>query len=384
MRKPSNLKSANAWAKSLSNPFGAPAAHIPDFETNSSGMITSTLYTQVLPLGYASTATTHNVGMIIQPHPRVHFTQLSEVNTGTANMTDMNSGNTDVGALLSVPNLAGFGDQVRYRMTSCGVRVTYAGTELNRSGEYIAGFLQTDYPAQGTTAAATGIGPMSTLMPKTTLGYWTMAQIIGSLKNPIEARICDGTAEFHWKPNGVPGYGSGGANIAYFPTTSGTAGAVTNPSGYASNPGEGGVPYGSENLVILIRGDTTAAAATTGNVYDVTVTSHWEVIPSVLNAVVYDVSPSLSDPQALSAAMNVISRRPNPLFSTHGVQETTFEEPVYNVKKNKVKQIAQAAQESGLVQELGMRALRVAAGIATRKLAGRTRAPVPPGRRLEF
>lgn len=372
--KQNKNKSSAAWGRSLTDPFYAPAAHIPDFETNASGLITSTTFFQHTPCGLSGTAATHNGGIVVFPYARGHIYELAESVTGTANMTDLNASQTSWYGGRDAANISGFGDLAKHRMTACGVRITFAGAEQNRSGEYIAGYVQNDYPAY-TTTAGTALSPLSTLMGSNVPMTFSVPLIQTALKEYDEARIGDKTFEFHWKPNGVPPYQLGGANVAYTAPATVAAGVRTaSPSLWSAAQNDYGLQAGSNCLVILIRGDTTATATSLGNVYDVQVTSHWEVIPSTPTTVVYDITPSFSNPAQLASAMNSISANNRPI--SNKIQ------PAQQPPPTVVQPQMRGLLDNDLVRELGMRALRVAAGVATRKLA--VRSTVPPSRRLEF
>jgi len=361
-----------SWAKSLQDPFHAPPAHIPDFETNSSGTITSRLYFQHAPNAYTSTTATHTSGIVIFPNPRAHVVELEETSAGNAILSDLSSSGNALYNAHDAPNLAGFGDACKIRMTACGVKITYAGTELNRAGELVSGSAQLEYPACG-SVGCTQLSPFSTLMGPNSSAAWTMATIRGTLKDYEEARVGDKTTEFFWLPNGVPSYfrsGSNASNLAGITTSNGAA--VTN-SLYVSANGAGGPSYGENALVVIISGDSTTSSAN-GNTYDIEVITHWELIPSLLTAVVFDVTPSLSNPAELSAAMNACSRAPSNMIPI-----ATPQQPVYKTKtmKNQVYEFIERNQEP--IYQVGTTLVKAAARAAQRR-TGR----IPVSKRLEL
>jgi len=378
-----NFKSARGWAASLADPFNAPAAHIPDFETNASGVITSRLKFTHAPSALSATTTTHVGGFAVYPNLYSHAVEFVETSGGGGYVQDL--GDTAGTAALSnyhdIPNAGGYGNAVKLRMTSCGVKVTYSGTELSRGGEFFSGYLQTEYPASTVATTGTQLSPLSTLMGTSATGKWTVASLKANLKEYKVSRIGDETETFYWKPNGVPPYyriATAGSYNAPSTTTGGTA--VLN-SLFAATTNSGGLPYGSNCLVILITGDTTSAASLVGNYYDVEIISHWEAIPTNMDAVVYDLSPSMSDPKALSDAMNVCSASGDASMPIRGRSPPkTFQNAPKQIKSNKTKVYEFIDSNREPILKVGTEVVRAAARAVARKSAVRT----PNNRRIEL
>jgi hypothetical protein len=120
--------------------------------------------------------------------------------------------------------------------------------------------------------------------------------------------------------------------------------------------------------MILISGDVSSAAGSTGNTYDVEVVTHWEIIPANITAVTFDIAPSLSDPMALSAAMNACSRAPSNItpivaLGSSGntkqnktIKQRAYEfvlenqEPIFNIGTKAVQAAARATQRKTLTR----------------------------------
>jgi len=374
MTKSKQFKTQSLWAQSLRDPFHAPPAHIPDFETNTSGTITSRMYFQHAPNAYSSTSASHNSGIVVFPNPRAHVVELEETVAGNAILSDLSSTGNAIYAAHDAVNLSGFGDACKLRMTACGVKITYAGTELNRSGEYISGNAQIEYPATGATGCSQ-LSPVSTLMGPNSSASWTSLTFRSTLKDYEESRINDATKEFFWLPNGVPGYFRSGSNVANLGPGNTTNGAAVLNSMFASTSGGGGPSYGENALVILISGDTTTSGPT-GNTYDVEVITHWEVIPTNLYAVVYDVTPSLSNPAELSAAMNACSRSPSNMTPISMPSPSSYKKTAKPVK-TQVYEFIERNQEP--IYQVGTTLVKAAARAAQRR-TGR----VPTSKRIEL
>jgi len=378
-----NFKSVRGWAASLADPFGAPASHIPDFETNASGVITSRLKFTHAPSALSTSTTTHVGGFVVYPGLHSHAVELVETSGGAGYIQDLGdtAGTSGLSNYHDIPNISGFGNAVKLRMTSCGVKVTYSGTELSRGGEYFTGYLQTEYPASTVATTGTQLSPLSTLMGTSTTAKWTVASLKANLKEYKVNRIGDETETFYWKPNGVPPYfriATAGSYNASATTTGGTT--VVN-SLFAATTNSGGLPYGSNCLVILITGDTTASASLVGNYYDVEVISHWEAIPTNLDGVVYDLSPSLSDPKALSDAMNVCSASGDATLPSRGRPPLqTFQKAPKQIKSNKTKVYEFIESNREPILKVGTEVVRAAARAVARKSAVRT----PANMRIEL
>lgn len=316
---------------------------------------------------------------MVYPNCYAHVVELQEAVAGAGNLTDFS---TSAGVALyaghDVPNVGGFGDSCKLRMTSCGVTVTYAGTELNRAGEFVSGNAQLEYPASGVATTGTQLSPLSTILGKQNVGYYGSATLRSYIKDYQETRVGDRTQTFYWLPNGVPSYFRTGSNTAYTGPSTTTAGALVTNSIFASSTNSGGPCYGENALLVMISGDVTGAASITGNVYDVQVIAHWEVIPSNITAVTYDVSPSLSDPMALAAAMNACSRSPGNTVPPILIAASPNKNNKKRVKSKTTRVMEYISANRDPIIEVGTNLARAAVK------AARRRAQVPVDRRLEL
>lgn len=198
----------NGYLRTLQQPFTAPPTHIPDQVVQESGLVTSRTYGVFTPSGLGGTSTTHNGGMLILPNANYAVITLAEVTVGAGTLSDTNlAGNALVGG-VSVPNFSSLFSQTnnagaRIRPVSIGVRVTYEGTELNRSGRYYAGLCPVSGAAVSSSATPFPLSPLSTICSSS---ISTLSNLRNCMTELSTARVSDGTFEFHWLPVNVPSY----------------------------------------------------------------------------------------------------------------------------------------------------------------------------------
>jgi hypothetical protein len=302
-KRGSVARAACPWALSVMRPFSNSGAHIPDTQTAAAGLPTSWVDNRVTFTNNAgTTGTSHSGGYVFLPYP--YYSSLTETTPGSLQLTDISSSGT-ANNWSTVPNisaLAPTGTNLRIRCTAIGVRFSYEGTELQRSGKFGAALIPANFA--GATVASTGtqVSMMSVLTNSISP---TISTIIESSTKHFEARVDDGTFEVVWQPNGVPSYQIYPNSQAGSITAGGTP--VLNSTAWQAVPGGGGSQSGQNALVVWVEGDITGAAATASNPYRVEARWHWEAIPNPTNNVSYEMTTSPSDSHALDACINSFS-----------------------------------------------------------------------------
>lgn len=315
-QRKSPLMVANAphcdWLESLHMPFSCGPFQIPDDRTSASGVTTSRAYYRAAASTRTGTSTTHNTGWIVPPMLTAGIYQLQTVSAGSSQLSDLNAAGTAFVNNINWANqdsiVGGSSAVARGRTTAMGLRVTYEGTELNRSGKYVAGLVPITYTASTAPTTGTQLSPLSTL-GKTIEP--TLQQLYQLLEFRAEARVSDGVFEYAWQPAGVPNYQlcSGTDDVGNLPSTT-TGGLSVSPSFYNSASGSAGVESGQYMMVFWIEGDTTSSAQSTGNVFAYEFIQHNEIIPSDLYSVAYNLKPSVYDMFAMQTALNTIETLP--------------------------------------------------------------------------
>lgn len=302
--------SPNGYLRVLQQPFTAPATHIPDQIVQESGLVTSRSNTVFTPFAINNASSTHNGGLLFLPYPAYAMLSLYELTGGSGNLSDLTLNGSAYNGAANVPNLASLFSSAtnagaRVRLVSMGVRVTYEGTELNRSGRYYAGLcpITSSAVAGGTTPFP--LSSLSTICGQTT-------SLVGTLRNCMTeittARVSDGTFEFHWVPVNVPSYQQLDLFGLSAVTQGPSAGATLSPSLFNAPVGGWGAESGQNALVFWVEGDTTSSAQINGNNYAMEVIWHWELIPTNPQAVAYALTPSVCNLSALQAALNAVRR----------------------------------------------------------------------------
>lgn len=308
------------YGRHVVDPFGMGNCHIPDVVTQPSGLVQSLLNIRTSFNALTGTAATHAGGMVIYPYP--YYGYLGETSAGNNVLTDLSNATGTTTSALRVPNYNSLAPQLCHiRMVSCGIRITYEGTELNRAGRYIAALL----PIQSMDAVLATTGTqLSALGPINGTTTITPTQILNSAEKYAEVRISDGAFEAHWLPRGQVQYKnfsgtnlltvtSGGnlndysGNVDGQPGTAvSVAGSVGGPNPWNSVNTEYGSEVGQYALVVIFDGDTTSSAVSTSNVFGVEIIWNWEVIPRDPTAVAYQLTPSIADVNDLYNSLNFI------------------------------------------------------------------------------
>lgn len=300
-----NNNGSPQWSAVLRSPFTTTSCHIPDDQTMDAGVVSSKYFINFSPNTInGSSSSTHNSGLVLLPHPTFALYTLYETAAGSGILSDLNaSGTAYNGTSGGVPNLAAISPNgARIRCSGMGVRVTYEGTELNRSGRYFAGLCPIQGAAQTTTTTGTVLSPLSTICQSYNSSLQNMKQC---MVNMSSARVADGTFEYNWFPNGVPTFqatSSSGAGYNPYSTPAGVSPVIN--SAFNSPYGTAGVQSGQNALVFFVENDTTSVLQSYGNTFSVEMIWHWEVIPVSPYSVAFDLTPSKSNYSALQAALN--------------------------------------------------------------------------------
>lgn len=152
---------SESYARSLINPFSSPAACIPDYPVLPSRKL------KVFGKGVIETGNAGFGFIQMRPEggPANDFSPIAYSNSAYLGTTLANTG-AGVSTLNSNSDYSStdFGatnDKARYRVVSAGLRVRYAGTELNRGGLCVGLQHPTHSPLQGMTFQQVDTNPSS-------------------------------------------------------------------------------------------------------------------------------------------------------------------------------------------------------------------------------
>jgi hypothetical protein len=289
---------------SLIAPFDSPPAHVPDSEVTRSGLGTSIFNTAFVPFANAGAGTVHAGGFLCNPFPGGALSFFNETTVGSGIFTDLNVLGTAYANASDIPNNVAMGSAAgtHIRCVGIGVRISYEGTELNRSGNFHVGLASSNQPAQ--TIPATGT-KASEMWPLFGGNFPTEGNIRNSLVEGVDVRVpSEGTLEFIWKPSVLPSYQSG----SY--VSGGIPGSIVDPSVWHAPHGGAGVQAGQHVLVVFLTGDTTSAASIAGGLYNLQVVYHWEVCPSDWSVTTLNQEASPSNSRELDMVLNNLERIP--------------------------------------------------------------------------
>lgn len=369
----------SSYLRVLKDPFNVTPCHIPDAIVAESGVLTSRWVTTFIPTATSGTSTVHNGGFIVGPYPKWTLLQLYESVAGGGTLSDLNgAGSNWVGSGPSnVPNISGFyagsTGAARVRPIAIGVRLTYEGSELNRSGRIYAGLCPVSLLPVGGAASVFPLSALSAIcMGATTTTIGNLRQCVVDLAT---ARVGDGTFEARWFPTTTPTYQqitAGQGEVAVAP------GANQPVQNSVFNSPDGGVGWqsGQNVLVVWVEGDTTSSLQSTGNTFGLEIICHWECIPTSPSSVAYSLSPSICNMAELAAALNSIRQYP--------MGEMTKATTVVQGSHNGIQTTRKAIQDYGVtpategakkgvkdaVRQAAQAAATYAAGEAIRRVAG--------------
>jgi hypothetical protein len=311
----------NSYAMCVLRPFENPPKHIPDMSTQPAGLVPSYLNARYSFTSVTGTSNSHAGGLVLYPYPV--YAGVQETSAGNAVLTDFPNSIGTLTNFNKVPNSASMSPNLTdIRLVSCVVRVTYEGTELNRSGRYIAALLKIN--PSDSVVATTG-NQLSCFGPLAAATSMSTTAILNGAYKYTTARIVDGTFEAHWEPNGAPRYQhyadtfsnvlsgtslstTGGDNV--FGVQTSVAGTTGAPNAWNSAGTNMGAEVGQYALIVIFEGDTTTAASNVSNLFAFEVKWEWECVPRNPTAVSYTLEPSLADAVSLSRALNLIEAAP--------------------------------------------------------------------------
>jgi hypothetical protein len=291
-----------AWLNAVRNPWRHAPTSIPDEYCQPSIKYESRYSNTYTPVDNAATPTT-NHGMLIGVGPYLfNSTGVadcgaiaargydSSINKYTGTVTANAMPNS--GAMFPFVTVADSVNQsgYSYRVTAMSAKLTYTGTELNRSGRITAGLAMPDESGTSIPVSTRPANPINTVFGGTaaTLAAQAPQSIRNRLRRITTVRNPDGSVEVRWIPAGVPRYAS------MVQTTS----SLINE--YAENLGP--------CILFAVEGDTTSTASATGNSYQLDVVMHVEVQPLSRYALAVGPTPSPYDPTALSVCLNAFEQ----------------------------------------------------------------------------
>jgi len=297
------------YYETLANPFSPVKAHIPDTCVTPSGLATSHInYTTTLAAVGTNTSI-HAGGMLMFPFVYQCFIPLVEQVGGAGTISDLNAAGTATTGFQSCPNAGAIigsnaNSSATIRCVSMGMRVTYEGTELNRSGKYYIGIIPITAPASSVASTGTKLSALSTLVGGGLSGTYTTN--VGSLREActevLDMRACDETIQCIWKPACPVSYQS--ANVAGTSVLTTTAGAVVFDSVFSCAPGQAGSQFGQNALAFFFEGDTTTSSQLACNPFSFNCVWNWEVVPNEWDLVSYSPGYSISDSRELDECLN--------------------------------------------------------------------------------
>lgn len=313
-------KRTNTLIHQITQPFRQNGRKWPDDRTSASFTFVSRSVYTYFPYGWgAGSSTTHSGGVVIYPSPHFSLTSLGETSSGSGVLTDLSTTGTarNLAAVDNLASITAMGGQIR--CTGMGIKITYQGTELNRAGRFVAGHPMITQTPVTVSVTGTQLSALSTWnsnnQPSLSVG-----DIQRNLRNVTTSRVSDGTFEAHWLPSKVPSYM---AVTSSFPDAS--VPVTTQPTRNTSTTlnqvaGYEGIEEGQSALVVLIDGDVTPAAASSGNPYGVEAIWHWEFIPDNLYASIVEPTPSPFNPMELALVLNSIQHTASAMVSSQGYE----------------------------------------------------------------
>lgn len=304
-----------AWLEAIKNPSITDPTGIPDDNTRSSFKYSSHTSVVVRPQDNAATPSTeHAVLMGISPY--LHDPDVSNTSFGQFTLLGYSSASDTFNTATSVasrsppntramiPSRTGAGslalDSYDHRCTAMEIRISYSGTELQRSGVITAGLARA--PSYGQNLYGSSVKTMNPIDGvfgtdgSLTSHAISVSDVHAQLVRRTTLRTEDGTTIVRWLPQGVPRYK-----------------AVCQSQDAISSSQR----YDDPVILIMIRGDQTAAPSTFGNTYLVEIIAHWEISASNVRLHVAKPTPSPYDPNALAICLNAMESLSTVLDESH-------------------------------------------------------------------
>lgn len=308
MFRVSHTKQMNNWKTLLENPFSDKGCGVPDDRTLLSGKIKTRNVSYFVPMALTGVpSVVHTGAIMIRPYPGELYTSCAQTTGNGTSITDLNVAGSAIPVWQPANGSTGFystDGSCMVRMVSCGVKVSYEGTELNRAGRYFAGLLPVTHQAFAPSGG--GLSALSTLIPVDSSGGANLGTLKGALQCATTQRISDADFVVTWKPSGAPSYQRHGAANNLPAVLEG--GGTLYESFFACNQGGAGNAYGDMCLIIVVENDYVGVPSGSGNLYAVTIDAHWEVVPDEQFGVVYPLTVSPYSAPHLASALNTIDR----------------------------------------------------------------------------
>jgi len=309
-------KAIPAFVRSIAAPWASSPAHVPDTQTDRSGLCRSHVRFEGSALTVGSFYT-RSFGFFFPPYPFYSYCG----DEGNGALTDLQYDGTGIRTAFSltgagppaVPNLASlFGavnaadQRAKIRCVGISVDVSYNGTELQRAGKFIAATVP--ITGIGSVVATTGtyVSPASSALGINANDVTFSTTALRQQANKYtEQRVSDKGFSARWIPNQTPSY------QLFQNTTDSTATPTTGvdpkTSMWNQPAGGPGVQTGQTGLFVLVEGDATGFAATNGNIYTFDVTWLWEIIPDDYDSVAYECTRSAASSIVLDKCINTFS-----------------------------------------------------------------------------
>ena len=192
-------------AATLYRPFSGGEFKWPDDRTSYSATFSSrqvyTLFNTTID-GVAKT--THSMGLLMFPAVDTPTQVLLSDQNHT--LQDVNVPGTLYNGSILVPNRAAIrAAPGLIRCTGMGLRVTYEGTELNRSGRYVAGTLRASQTPRVVTTTGTRLSGLSACTSGNSW-YISPTDLEKEMLYTTSGRVNDGVFGAVWRPSKVPQY----------------------------------------------------------------------------------------------------------------------------------------------------------------------------------
>lgn len=258
------------WLRAAIDPFDHPPARIPDDAVQNS-MALKSQDRIIFSTANDIATTTFGAMALFSALPGANPANAARIYSAySVKQSDNTLGTVQLVSASVIPNFqavfpsSGSGnsfvtpDDYKYRPTAFGLRITPRAPELYRGGTITVGLIEPDYSPNDTDVWKLAFADSPGNLTGAAFGT---ARAIQRMTRFQTFRIEDGTIEVESIPSGVPKY--------TIPTVSnGTA-------VYTMTPYVNTLPL----ICLIIEGDTTAVAGTTGNSFVVDIVRHYEVIP---------------------------------------------------------------------------------------------------------
>lgn len=275
------------------DPFEYPPCSIPDnltAPTLKMKSLSNLSFTTLDPS--ANPGTSHGALVLIQPSAKsasiTGYMAYNPTINAFQNPSNLETTVPNFNAVFPTSGSASYNvtaDDYRYRCTALGVRLTYCGTELNRGGQVVVGIIEPDLSPNGDDVFYECFGNSGTALS----ANLTRDAVMKRFTRYKVFREWDDVLEFESIPSGCPQY-------QLVTLNNGANGPPLNTMTQSNR-----LPC----LAIMILGDTTTTSASTGNVFELEVMRHWEVISPSDLVTGAPPTPSVCDARQLEHSLNL-------------------------------------------------------------------------------